>query len=101
VSTTLIPPTFYVVKPRGRSAQVYATAADAASAIVLLGSSPAAVGAVTGRRARDLTDTELYELERHAGARRLSSSRGSGANAVDGGWRVHRVNLSRGSVDEG
>ena len=100
MSTTLIPPTFYVVKPRGR-AGVYGTVADAAGAIVRLGSSPAAVGAVTGRRARGLTDGELHELERPVGACRLSSSRGSGANVAAGQWRANLVSLSRGSVDGG
>jgi hypothetical protein len=101
VSTTLIPPTFYVVKPRGRPARVYATLADAAVAIVLLGSRPAAVGTVTGRRARGLTDNERGELERYVGARRLSSSRGLASVASDGRRRVNDVSWVRGKVDGG
>ena len=90
MSTTLIPPTFYVVKPRGRPVRVYTTVADAASALVLLGSLPATVGAVTGRRARGLTDSELNELERHVGARRLSPRRGLTTTAIDHAWRADR-----------
>jgi pseudouridine-5'-phosphate glycosidase len=101
VSTTLIPPTFYVVKPPGRPGCVYATIADAAGAIVMLGSSPAAVGAVTGRRARGLTESELNELERHVGARRVSSSRKLGTGAVERGWRANWVSSSRGRVVAG
>jgi hypothetical protein len=47
MSTTLIPPAFYVVKPRGRPVRAYATVKDAANALVLLGSLPATVGAIT------------------------------------------------------
>ena len=76
VSTTLIPPMFYVVKPRGRPARVYLTITDAAAAIVVLGSPLAAVGVVTGRRSRRLTDRELPESARHIRARQLQASRG-------------------------
>ena len=101
MSTTLVPPTFYVVKPRGQSARMYATVAAAAGAIVAHGSSPAAVGAVTGRRARGLTDGELHELDRCVGECRLSSSGGVEHQAVDGKWRADRLSLPRGSVDGG
>jgi len=90
MSTALVPPTFYVAKPRGRPACVCATAAEAAGAIVLLGSSPAAVGAVTGRRSGGLTDSELRELGRHIRACRLSAGRG---------WPARSMTM-RGQLDE-
>jgi len=90
MSTTLIPPTFYVVKPRGRPVRVYATVSEAAGALVLLGSLPATVAAVIGRRGRALTHSELNELERHLGARRLSPTPTIAHHHGEREWRGDR-----------
>ena len=71
MSTTLVPPTYYEVKPNGRSSRIYRTIADAAWAVVRLAPTPTAVTALTGSRRRSLTDNELRELGRHIHARRL------------------------------
>ena len=62
MSTTLIPPTYYVVKPHGHSGQILPTIAQAASAIVRLAPTPVAVSALTGSRTRSLSDAELRDL---------------------------------------
>jgi hypothetical protein len=64
MSTTLIPPSFYVVKAPARPARLYATAAEAAAAIAVLGSTPVAVGVATGARTRGLTESERHDLDR-------------------------------------
>ena len=64
MSTTLVPPSYYVVKPRGRPARVYDTLTEVAAAIYLLARMPATVSAVTGSRRRSLTDAELRDLGR-------------------------------------
>ena len=83
MSTTLIPPTFCVVKPRGRPVRVYLTLADAAGAIVFLGTTPATVGALTGRRSRRLTDGERRELGHRIRASGWGGRRDGGPHAVD------------------
>jgi hypothetical protein len=60
VSTTLVPPSYYVAKARGLTARVLVTLAQAATAIVQLAPTPATV--ITGTRTRRLTDSELREL---------------------------------------
>jgi hypothetical protein len=62
MSTTLIPPTYYVVKPRGESGQILPTIAQAARAIVRLAPTPVSVSALTGNRTRSLNDAELHDL---------------------------------------
>lgn len=74
MSTTLLPPSYYVVKPRDQTARVYATVAQAATAIVQLTPTPTTVSAMTGARSRSLTDAELRELGRRVRAHRLSAS---------------------------
>ena len=71
MSTTLVPPTYYVVKPRGLPAHVYDTLADVAAAIRVLAGSPATVSVLTGSRRRSLTDAELLDLRRHVRSLRL------------------------------
>jgi len=75
MSTTLLPPSYYVVKARGQTARVFPTIAQAATAIVQLTPTPATVSAITGPRSRSLTDTELRELGRRVRAHRLRASR--------------------------
>ena len=76
MSTTLVPPTYYVVKPRGQAARIFLTTAQAATAIVGLGPTPTAVSAITGRRTRTLTHAELRELRQHVRAHHLASDEG-------------------------
>jgi len=61
-SVSLVPPSYHVVKPQGQTARVFPTVAQAATAIVGLGPTPATVSAMTGRRTRNLTGSELHEL---------------------------------------
>jgi hypothetical protein len=75
MSTTLVPPSYYVVKPRGGTARVFPTIAQAATAIVALARTPATVSAITGRRTRSLTDTELRELRQRVRAHRLHAGK--------------------------
>jgi hypothetical protein len=72
MSTTLIPPSYYIVKPRGQTARVFPSLAQAATALAQLSPVPATVSAITGSRERSLTDRELRELGRHVRSRRLS-----------------------------
>jgi hypothetical protein len=62
MSTTLVPPTWYVIKPRGQTVHVFSAIAEVATALVKLGPTPATVGAIIGTRTRSLTETELREL---------------------------------------
>lgn len=62
MTTTLVPPSYYVVKPNGQPPRHYRTVADAAAAIVLIAPTPTTVEVLTGSRRRSLTDTELREL---------------------------------------
>lgn len=71
MSTTLIPPSYYVVKPRGQTARVFPAIAQAATTLVMLGGTPATVSAITGSRTRSLTETELRELRQRVRAQRL------------------------------
>jgi hypothetical protein len=62
MSTTLVPPTCYVVRPRGESPRVFPTIARAAAELVMLGPTAATVSVAIGARARSLTQQELGEL---------------------------------------
>ena len=86
MSTTLVPPSYYIVKPRGRIGCRYRTLAAAAAAIFRLAPLPATVVVVTGGRRRGLTDAELVELGRNVRTCRLSASRrsDSGNRGLDG-----------------
>jgi hypothetical protein len=61
MSTTLVPTSYYVVKPHGHPARLYDTLTEVTAAIYLLGRTPATVSAVTGSRRRSLTDAELRD----------------------------------------
>jgi hypothetical protein len=65
VSTTLVPPTYYLVRPRGRPSRVYDTLSDVAAVIRLPAGTPATVNVLTGSRRRSLTDAELLDLGQH------------------------------------
>jgi len=82
VSTTLVPPSYYVVKLRGRLARLYNTLSEVAVAIYLLPRTPATVSALTGSRQRSLTDAELRELGRNLRAVRLQAGEATPAAAV-------------------
>jgi hypothetical protein len=82
VSTTLIPPSYYVVKPRGLPARVYNTLSEVAVAIYLLARTPATVSALTGSRRRSLSDAALHDLGRHLRAVRLHPDEATPAAAV-------------------
>jgi len=71
VSTTLVPPSYYVVKPRARPARQYNSLREVAAAIYLLAPTPATVSALTGTRRRSLTDSELHDLGRNLRAVRV------------------------------
>lgn len=75
MGTTLVPPSHYVVKPRGWSARRYRTVADAAAAIVQLVPIPVSVSVATAGSQRSLTDTELCDPGRNVRACRLLASR--------------------------
>jgi hypothetical protein len=62
MSTTLIPPSRYLVQSHGRPARLYNTLPEVAAAIYLLAPRPATVSALTGSRRRSLTDSELHDL---------------------------------------
>ncbi|HYB25077.1 MAG TPA: hypothetical protein VEF89_00530 [Solirubrobacteraceae bacterium] len=100
MSTTLVPPSYYVVTPRGQRALLYATVADAAAAIVLLAPTPATVTATTGNRSRSLSQAELTELGQRIRAFRLSRD---GAVTVDGALTsaLHRGRRARTTEPDG
>ena len=75
MGTTLVPPSYYAVKPRGFPERRYRTVADAAAAIVKLVTIPAIVSVTTAGARRRLTETELHELGRSVRAWRLLASR--------------------------
>jgi hypothetical protein len=81
VSTTLVPPVYYVVQPRDGRAQLHRTIANAAAALSLYHSASrsAEVFAVTGTRRRSLTQLELRELGRYVRAWRLVAERQAAA----------------------
>jgi hypothetical protein len=82
VSTTLVPPSYYLVDPRGRPARLYNTLSEVAVAIYLLTPTPATVSALTGSRRRSLTDAELHDLGRNLRAVRLHADAATPAAAV-------------------
>jgi hypothetical protein len=82
VSTTLVPPSYYVVTPRGRPARLYNTLPEVAAAIYLLARTPATVSALTGSRRRSLTDAELHDLGRNLRAVRLHADEAASAAAM-------------------
>lgn len=75
MSTTLLPPTYYLVRPRGGRSQAFPTVAQAAGALVQFVPVPVTVSAVTGMRARSLTESELTELRAHVRRARLRARR--------------------------
>ena len=75
VSSTLVPPSHYVVKPPDRPARLYNTISEVATAIYLLAPTPATVSVLTGNRGRSLTDAELRSLGRDLRAVRLHGDR--------------------------
>jgi hypothetical protein len=81
VSTTLVPPIYYMVQPCGGRAQFHSTLANAATALSLYhsASKSAEVYAVTGTRRRSLTEPELRELGRQVRAWRLVAKRPAAA----------------------
>jgi hypothetical protein len=82
VSTTLVPPSYYVVKPGGHPARLYNTLSEVAVAIYLFPRTPATVSALTDSRERSLTDAELRELGRNLRAVRLQAGEATPAAAV-------------------
>jgi hypothetical protein len=62
MSTTLLPPTYYVVKPSRRKPLLFPTVAQAAVAIITLVPTSVRVSVMIGIRTRTLTDAELREL---------------------------------------
>ena len=93
MSTTLVPPSYYVVKPGGRPARVYNTLGAVAVAIYLLARKPATVSALTGSRRRSLSDAELHDLGRHLRAVRLHLEEATSAAAVTS---IHERRVLRG-----
>jgi hypothetical protein len=75
MSTTILPPIYYVVTPRGQPSRRYRTLADTAAALRMLARTPFTISALTGTRTRSLTDWELRELGRCIRALRLRASR--------------------------
>ncbi|MGO9495227.1 MAG: hypothetical protein ACLQA5_00700 [Solirubrobacteraceae bacterium] len=82
MSTTLVPPSYYLVDPRGRPARLSNTLPEVAAAIYPLARTPATVSAVTASRRRSLTDAELCDLGRAVRARRLQACTTSSAIAA-------------------
>ncbi len=93
MSTTLVPPSHYIVTPRGRAARVYNTLTEVAGAIYQLARMPATVSAVTGSRHRSLTDAELRDLGRNVRALRLDTCTTSSTIA---GGSVRAARVTRG-----
>ncbi len=60
--SNIAPFTYYVVKPHGQTARVFASLAQASAAIMRLGPTPVDVSAIAGRRRRSLTVSELREV---------------------------------------
>jgi len=79
MSTTLVPPSRYLVKPDGHPARLYNTLPEVAAAIYLLAPRPAIVSALTGSRRRSLTDTELHDLGQAVRSLRLHTRNTSSA----------------------
>ncbi|MGA3362743.1 MAG: hypothetical protein ABSD82_12025 [Solirubrobacteraceae bacterium] len=74
MSTTLMPPTYYVVRPQGLPAYIYETVREAAGALHELAPTAAAVYVTTGRKRRSLSEHELRQFGRHLRARRLATA---------------------------
>jgi len=83
VSTTLVPPSYYIVKPRGRPARLYNTLTEVAAAIYPLARTAATVSAVTGSRHRSLTHAELRDLGRSVRVLRVHMGNTSSAMAAE------------------
>ena len=81
MSTTLVPPSYYLLTPRGHTARRYESLSQVAVAL-RLARSPTTVCAVTGNRLRSLTDAELRDLGRHVQAIRIRARRASAVQAV-------------------
>jgi hypothetical protein len=86
VSTTLVPPSYYVVTRRGRPARLYNTLTEVAAAIYLLAPTPATISALTGTRRRRLTDAELHDLGQDVHSLRLHTRN---ASSVIAGAHAH------------
>jgi hypothetical protein len=82
MSTTLMPPTYYVVRPQGLPAYVYETVREAAGALHALAPTAAEVYVMTGRKRRSLSDHELRQMGRHVRARRLAANPSAAAARV-------------------
>ena len=81
MSTTHVPPTYYIVEPQGHPARQYNTLTEAAAAVYLLAPAPATVSALTGSR-RSLTDVELHDLGQDVRSIRLHTRNTSSVIAV-------------------
>ena len=66
-----MPPSYYLVKPRGQPERRYPTLAQAASALQLLARTPATVTVVTGNRRRHDAVGRAGGGGRQAGAREI------------------------------
>ena len=62
MSTTLLPPSHYVVRSRDHGPHTFPTLTQAAAELIRLDRIPVAVNAVNGIRARPLNDSERREL---------------------------------------
>jgi hypothetical protein len=80
MSTTLMPPTYYVVRPQGLPAYIYETVREAAGALHELAPTAAAVYVMTGRKRRSLSEHELRLVGRHLRARRLATTTSGGGD---------------------
>ena len=92
MSTTLIPPSYYVVEPRGNAARLYHTLTEVAAAIYLLAPTPATISALTGTRRRSPTDAELHDLGQDVRSLRLHTRN---ASSVIAGARAHEPRVPR------
>jgi hypothetical protein len=92
MSTTLLPPSYYVVKPRGHPARVYNTVTEVAAAIYVLAPTPATVSALTGTRRRSLTDSELHDLGQNV---RFLCLHTHGTSSVIPVARAHKPRIPR------
>ena len=79
MSTTLVPPSRYLVQSHGRPPRLYNTLPEVAAAIYLLAPRPATVSAMTGSRRRSLTDAELHDLGQAVRSLRLDTRSTSSA----------------------
>jgi len=73
MSTTLVPPSFYVVTPEGEAAREYRNVSEAAAAIVQRPRTQLTIAVVTGCRRRSLNERELHEFRRRIRACRLAA----------------------------